>query len=411
MARERVRACVSARGTALAVVAVAFVAAACVPPPVSDPPPETPPATCQSGAPEETVATHAGGESVESAALPVVAVTEEADGDLDVVTYGADDFVEAAEFVDDLEAEPGTDVVSYEVDQPVSLLGATTNDPYAGSQWAYDNVSYEAAWNTATGSGVTIAVVDTGVRADHEDLSAKVEPGADFVTPGGGTGCADAHGHGTHVAGIAAASTDNGRGVAGAARGADILPVRVLDAYGSGYASDVAAGIIWAADNGADVINLSLGGPGYSTAMHNAVTYAVSKKVVVVAAAGNDASSTPSYPGGFAESLTIASTTSANQRSYFSNYGPHIDLSAPGSAIFSTWGQSSSSYATLSGTSMATPYAAAAAALVKDACGLGTTVAQVEQRLKSTADDLGAAGFDVYYGYGLVDPASAVGTC
>lgn len=382
-----------------------LVGAACVPPP----PPPPAPSVCSSGAPESEVLTHAGGDEQEAAAVPVVAVTEDAAGDLEVVTYGADDLGEAFEFAGDLDADPTTDVVAVEADRPVAVE-ATATDPKRPQQWALDNVSFESAWDTANGAGTTIAVVDTGVRATHEDLGSKTEAGADFVTPGGGTGCFDPHGHGTHVAGIASASTNNGKGVAGGSPGSHIMPVRVLDENGSGWTSDVTAGIIWASSHGADVINLSLGGGGYSSSMHTAVQNAVSNGVVVAAASGNNNSSTPSYPGGFPEALTVASTTSSDTRSSFSNYGPHVDVAAPGSGILSTGGNANNAYVTMSGTSMATPYAAAAAAVVKSACP-SASANDVATALTSTASDLGAAGFDNYYGYGLINPAGAVTAC
>lgn len=385
---------------------VALVAAACVPAP---PPPPPAPAVCASGAPESEVLTHAGGEEQEAATVPVVAVTEDAAGDLEVVTYGADDLGEVVEFAGGLETDPTTEVVTVEADMPVAVE-ATATDPKRPQQWALNNVSFESAWETANGAGTTIAVVDTGVRATHEDLGSKTEAGADFVTPGGGTGCFDPHGHGTHVAGIASASTNNGKGVAGGSPGSHIMPVRVLDANGSGWTSDVTAGIIWAADNGADVVNLSLGGSGYSSSMRAAVQNAVSDGVVVTAASGNANSSTPSYPGGFPEALTVASTTSSNTRSGFSNYGPHVDVAAPGSGILSTGGAANNAYVTMSGTSMATPYAAAAAAVVKSACP-SASANDVVAALTATASDLGAAGFDNYFGHGLINPAGAVATC
>ncbi|MEZ5169334.1 MAG: S8 family serine peptidase [Acidimicrobiia bacterium] len=386
---------------------VALLAAACIPQP--PPPPPPPPSVCASGGPESEVLTHAGGEGQEAATVPVVAVTEDGAGDLEVVTYGADDLGEAVEFAVALEADPTTDVVAVEADTPVAVE-ATATDPKRSQQWALNNVSFESAWDTANGSGTVIAVVDTGVRATHEDLGSKTEAGADFVSPGGGTGCFDPHGHGTHVAGIASASTNNGKGVAGGSPGSHIMPVRVLDEDGSGWTSDVTAGIIWAADHGADVINLSLGGGGYSSSMRTAVQNAVADGVLVVAASGNNNSSTPSYPGGYPEALTVASTTSSNIRSGFSNYGPHVDVAAPGSGILSTGGWANNAYVTMSGTSMATPYASAAAAVVKSACP-AASANDVTAALTSTATDLGSPGFDNYFGHGLINPAGAVTAC
>src|SRR6185503_18095428 len=154
-----------------------------------------------------------------------------------------------------------TQVLSTEDEQPVAQLG----DPLRTQQWALDETSFEAAWPAERGSGVTVAVVDTGVLASHQDLVGAVVPGTDLASDAhsvdpDGTGRVDPGGHGTHVAGIIGARTNNGLGIAGAAPAVKIMPVRVLDAHGSGVASDVAEGIIWAADHGARVINLSLGG-------------------------------------------------------------------------------------------------------------------------------------------------------
>jgi hypothetical protein len=172
-----------------------------------------------------------------------------------------------------------TQVLSTEDDRPVSELG----DPLRPQQWALDQTSFELAWPTVSGSGVTVAVVDTGVLAAHEDLAGAVVAGTDLASDAHsvdpfGTGMVDPAGHGTHVAGIIGARVNNGRGIAGAAPNVKILPVRVLDAHGTGVASNVAEGIIWAADHGARVINLSLGG-GPSPGMETAMQYANGKGV------------------------------------------------------------------------------------------------------------------------------------
>ena len=180
-----------------------------------------------------------------------------------------------------------------------------------------------------------------------------------------GNGEVDPAGHGTHVAGIIAAHANNGVGIAGAAPGVKILPVRVLDASGSGSSSDVAEGIIWAADHGARVINLSLGG-GPSPGMQIAMQYALSKQVVTFAAAGNayQDGNLPTYPAAYPEAIAVAAIDSNLQHADFSNTGSYVDLAAPGDLIWSTYGQGHSQYALMSGTSMATPYATATAALV-----------------------------------------------
>ncbi len=228
----------------------------------------------------------------------------------------------------------------------------------------------------------------------------------DLVT-GSGDGSNDENGHGSHVAGIIAAQV-NGRGIVGAAPGVKILPVRVLDGSGSGYSSDVAAGIIWATDNGAKVINLSLGGNIPSQATQEAIQYAHANGALVLAAAGNAGQNgnAPLYPAAFPEPVAVGAINSAKQRAAFSNWGPYVDVVAPGDAIVSLWSSGNASYAWASGTSMATPYAAAAAALTF-AVNPSATPAQVRKRLERTADDLGAPGRDDQFGHGLIDPANA----
>ncbi len=334
------------------------------------------------------------------------AVVRQADGHLKVLK-GLDAAIARQD------AQLGRDeqqLLSVEEASPVHSLG----DPLRPQQWALDRVPYESTWHSTNGAGVTVAVVDTGVAAAHEDLNGAVLAGTDLaadksqVDPAG-KGMVDPAGHGTHVAGIIAAHVNNGRGIAGAAPGAKILPVRVLDAHGTGYSDDVANGIIWAADHGARVINLSLGG-GDSAGMHAAVQYAVQKKVVVVAAAGNNGTSgnAPSYPAAYSEAIAVGSVNSSLAHSSFSNTGSYLDLVAPGEFIVSAYGGSiPNDYEWMSGTSMATPYVSAAAALVvaRNHSLIPTTVKTI---LESTATDLGSAGHDNVYGSGLVNPRAAV---
>jgi hypothetical protein len=218
----------------------------------------------------------------------------------------------------------------------------------------------------------------------------------------------DPGGHGTHVAGIIGARLNNGRGIAGGAPSVRIMPVRVLDAHGSGVASDVAEGIIWAADHGARVINVSLGG-GPSPGMQAAMQYANAKRAVVVAAAGNgyQSGNTPTYPAAYPEAIAVASVNDSLGHSSFSNTGSYVDIAAPGEMILSTYGDNTHDYQWMSGTSMATPYAAAAAALIVSA-NTSLSAASIRNILLGTARDLGAAGRDNVYGYGLVNPRGAV---
>ena len=331
------------------------------------------------------------------------AVVRTADGGLEVVRQDASD--RGAGDVK-VAAEARGEVLSAESDSPVQSMGLAP-DPMRGDQWALDKVSYERAWSTTAGSGVVVAVVDSGVLASHEDLGGVVLPGIDLVD--GGDGRIDPNGHGTHVAGIIAARALNGRGVSGAAPAVKILPVRVLDANGAGYSSDVAEGIIWATNHGARIINLSLGGTIPSDGTREAIKYALSKGTVVFAAAGNSGQSgSPAiYPAAFPEPVAVAAVNSSLQRAPFSNVGGYVDVAAPGDSIVSTYKTGGWTYGWMSGSSMATPYAAAAGALVA-AANPTWDAAKIRARLEGTVRDLGPAGTDAEFGRGLVDPAAAV---
>ncbi|HEV7824891.1 MAG TPA: S8 family serine peptidase [Mycobacteriales bacterium] len=287
-----------------------------------------------------------------------------------------------------------------------ATAAAKTNDSYRGQQWALDRLKAEDVWTRQTAAGVTVAVVDSGVAANHPDLKGAVLAGTDYVAPGG-DGSADANGHGTHVAGIIGATANNRAGIAGLALGVKIIPVRVLDGEGSGWNSDIAKGIVYAADRGAAVINLSLGSSSAGTTVRDAVAYAHGKGSVVVAAAGNSrASGSPtSYPAAFANVIGVGATDSVDHVASFSNAGSYVDVAAPGVKILSTY--PADAYANLNGTSMATPYVAAAAALLR-AAKPSSTPAEVAAALQKTAVDLGAAGRDNDFGYGLIDPQAAL---
>jgi len=349
----------------------------------------------------------------ESGPLKVVITRRTANGpafDSVIATSAA----EARQLIAD--AQDKTATIGVGIAQPVHMVA--TNDTYRSKQWALNTLKAETAWKSAVGNGVTVAVVDTGVRGNHPDLSGKVLSGYDVVARG--TSATDQNGHGTHVAGIIAAIANNKRGIAGMTKGSKILPVRVLDAKGNGDTAGVAEGIRWAANHGAKVINLSLAFDEGDPATQSAVAYAVSRKVVVVAAAGNNGcglpGSGPIYPAGYADVIGVSSINSSGAASSFSACGPAVDLAAPGRAIISTTIQrsvglgcaSASTYCTLSGTSMASPHVAAAAALAIDEIGPTWTRAGVELLLKSTATDLGSSGRDSRYGYGLVNPVGTL---
>jgi serine protease len=300
--------------------------------------------------------------------------------------------------------------IGVELDAPVTALDAPTgSDVYRSQQWSLATMNVAQAWQSSTGAGITVAVIDTGVDAGHPDLAGQVLPGIDLVAGTEGVST-DPNGHGTHVAGTIAAVTGNGTGVTAVAPHAKILPIRALDADGAGYMSDTATGIVYATDHGADVINMSLGGTESSAAVSNAISYARSKGVVVVAAAGNSrANGSPtSYPAADDGVIAVASTTSDDVYSSFSNRGDYIDVAAPGSAIISTYPQASgSAYVSMSGTSMAAPHVAAIAALLKS-YNADLTPDQIQQAMQTSAVDLGTPGKDSDYGYGRVDAAAAL---
>jgi subtilisin family serine protease len=300
----------------------------------------------------------------------------------------------------------------------------TPNDPSYSKQWALPKVGAPAAWPSSQGDGVIIAVVDTGVDLKHPDLAGKVLAGRHFYTDSGNTARQDTNvqddnGHGTHCSGIAAAIGNNGTGVAGLAWKAQILPVKVLDSSGSGYNSDIAAGITWAVDHGARIISLSLGGAYSSGVLTSATDYAYSHGSLVVAAAGNcgdgnyAANGCPVqnptiYPAANANVLGIAATDSNDARASFSETGSFVDLSAPGVQIYSTlWSKSGSTYGYESGTSMATPLVSGLAALVWSR-NPSLTNAQVVSVLESTTTHLGASGRNDQYGYGRINASAAV---
>ncbi|MBX7136170.1 MAG: S8 family peptidase [Fimbriimonadaceae bacterium] len=262
----------------------------------------------------------------------------------------------------------------------------TPNDTNFGQQYGPTKMACPSGWDRTKGDpNIVIAIIDTGIDLNHPDLAGKIVAGYDFVN--NDTSPMDDHGHGTHCAGIAAAKTDNGMGIAGVGFNCRVMAVKVLDRYGSGAFSDVAEGVIYATDHGAKVISLSLGGSQQSTTLLNAVNYAWSRGVVVCAAAGNTNTSSPSYPAYFSNCIAVGSTTETDAKSGFSNYGSWVDVAAPGSNILSTF--PSNRYQVLSGTSMATPAVAGLAGLVWSRLGVGATGAQVRAQIENNCDGVG----------------------
>ena len=284
--------------------------------------------------------------------------------------------------------------VQYAEPDAVTQAADIPDDTYFGSQWNMSMVRATEAWNITQGSpNVSIAILDTGIDLSHPDLQGKVISSVNFSTS---TTVSDLYGHGTHVAGIAAAATNNGVGVAGLGYNSSLMNVKVMNDDGIGTYSALIQGIVWAADKGAEVINMSLGGSSASSALQDAVEYAWNKGVVLVAAAGNNASSTPFYPAYYQSVMATAATDKYDQRTVYSNYGDWVDVAAPGDNIYSTVPARSGSlcspsgYRSLSGTSMASPHVAGLAALVftqvVDINGNGLLNDEVRARIQDTAE-------------------------
>lgn len=284
----------------------------------------------------------------------------------------------ATALVKALEHNPNVEWVELDY---IANIQWTPNDPSFSSQWGPAKVQAPAAWDVTLGSStVMIAVVDTGVDLDHPDLATKVNTSLDYDFVNSDSTAQDDQGHGTHVAGIAAAATNNSTGIAGMCPNCTILPVKVLNSAGSGSYSAIASGIRYAADKGAKVINLSLGGTSGNSTLSSAVTYADGKGSLVIAAAGNNGNSTPFYPAAYTAAVAVAATTSTDTRASFSNYGSYVDVAAPGQSIYATYWNNT--YSSLNGTSMAAPHVSGLAGLL---FSQGRTKADVRARLTGTA--------------------------
>ena len=282
--------------------------------------------------------------------------------------------------------------------------GSTTpTQPTQVVEWGVSTV-WSGVQPSPAGGGVKIAIVDTGIDLSHPDLTANIQGDTTFVrrTKSGN----DDNGHGTHCAGIAAAA-DNDIGVVGVAPDASLYAVKVLDARGSGYTSDVARGVDWASSHGMNIVSMSLGSSSNSTTLADSCDAAAANGVLILAAAGNagDGSTSTnevSYPAYLESVVSVGSTTSSDTLSSFSNTNADVEVSAPGSSVRSTY--KGSTYATLSGTSMATPHAAGAAAVLWSAAS-SPTADSVRTALQEHVVDLGASGRDNGFGYGRVDLA------
>ncbi|MBI2836567.1 MAG: S8 family peptidase [Chloroflexi bacterium] len=308
----------------------------------------------------------------------------------------------------ELAALPG--VASVENDGLVYAIGlGDSTDPEVMAAWGVDRTDAEKAWAVGqNGAGAKVAIIDTGIEYTHPDLAGNYAGGYDWVSDD--TDPMDDNGHGTHVAGIVGAVRGNG-GVAGVAPGARLYGLKVLNASGSGYWSDVISALDWAVKNGMQIANMSLGANSAPRALQTAADKAYASGVLLVAAAGNDGKGSVSYPARYSSVVAVAATDTTDQRPWWSNFGSQVELSSPGVGVYSTY--RGGGYASLSGTSMATPHATGVAALVfvsgraVNSDGKNGIANEVRKILQDTADDLGTTGKDKYYGYGLVDAEQA----
>jgi len=293
------------------------------------------------------------------------------------------------------------EVARVEVDAEVHALRKPGPAPQPPQQlpWGVDRIDAEWAWSTTRGAGIKVAVIDTGIDQDHPDLVGNIAGGVNFVRKGrvvDPNAWDDDNGHGTHVAGIIAAA-DNTIGVVGVAPSAFLYGVKVLNKAGSGYTSDIIAGIEWAVANGVDIANMSLGSNSDTQSLHDACDTAAGAGLLLVAAAGNDGKAVD-YPGAYSSVIAVAATDANDAVASWSSPGPQVYIAAPGVSIKSTW--KGGGYATISGTSMAAPHVAGTLALML-AAGVGPDPC-------FGADDLPPAGPDIYSGCGLVDAGESV---
>ena len=292
---------------------------------------------------------------------------------------------------------------------------AVPNDPQYNRQWNFRDINVEQAWDETKGAGVTVAIIDTGVSKVPDLKSTKFVKGYDFVN--NKVDASDDNGHGTHVAGTVAQSTNNGYGVAGIAYESSIMPLKVLSGSGGGTVADIAEAIKFAADNKADIINMSLGGGGASSMMEEAIKYAHNKGVTIVAAAGNEGRNAASYPARYPNVISVAATDPAGQKASYSNFGAGVDISAPGGSsegkgdagkiIQNTINPQTgeSVFIGFPGTSMASPHVAGVAALIRST-GVDTPdeIRDILQQSARTVKD------DTlnHYGAGHLDANAAV---
>lgn len=335
---------------------------------------------------------------------PVFSRLNKASSELDrVLKLRLQDASQTAALIRDLEASGDVEFAT-----PNREIRAASNDLYFAHQYPLLNTQHPAAdirateaWALESGrASVLVAIVDTGIDYFMADFAGKVRTDLDWDFINDDADAWDDQGHGTHVGGIVAAASNNTFSIAGVAPGVSLLPVKVLSAEGSGTEEGVAAGIVWAVDRGAQVINLSLGARGFSNVIEEALIHAHQHGVLVLAAAGNDGTDEIIYPASSQFAVAVGATDDTNQRTSFSDHGQGLDLMAPGNRVLSTVPGGEVCFA--SGTSMATPHVTGVGALLRSRAP-SANLSQLKEALFNHTLDLGPPGYDLGYGWGLVD--------
>ncbi len=286
----------------------------------------------------------------------------------------------------------------------LAQITTTPSDPLYVNQWHLPKIQAPSAWSITTGStGVTIAMVDSGIDTTHPDLASKIVGGWNFLT--NNATIVDTMGHGTQTAGAAAAIGNNGVGVSGVVWQNPIMPLVVVDSTGYASYSNIASAITYAANHGARIVNVSIGGTSSSSVLQSAVTYAWNLGTVVFASSGNGGQNAPYYPAGCQYAVAVGATDSNDLWQGWSNYGSFVSVVAPGASIYTT--AAGGGYTINSGTSFSSPIAAGVGALILSQSPSMSAAALVST-LEKTADDLGAPGFDPYYGWGRVNAYRAL---
>jgi Subtilase family len=290
--------------------------------------------------------------------------------------------------------------------QSMPNAAGAPNDPIYPQQWAIPQILADQAWNISTGKDLTIAFLDTGVSAGHPDLAGKIVEGYNFINNTNRPD--DDFGHGTYTAGIAAADSNNGIGIAGVCWGCKVMALKVLGADGSGDSSGFVRALHYAADKGVRVISISAGDEQRDADLGDAVDYAWNKGAFIVASSGNKPDGKPNYPAGYNNVMAVGATARQDAYTGFSSFGPYVDITAPGVGIWSTaWQNGRDTYIAENGTSASCPFVAGVAGLMFSV-NPNLSNQQIRDLLLNSADDVGTRGWDEHYGNGRLNALRAL---